>query len=243
MRSVSRFHALSEEVARSWSESIGIDRDRITVIPRGVQLDQIGASVLGPGERESARRDLGIDPDAFVFLHVGREEPQKGHRYLLAAWQRVLTEHPEARLVMVGRRGNSSMEVDSALRRLSESVLRLGPRTDVYRLMSMADAFVFPSLYEGIGVSLLESMGAALPVVVFDRPPMNEVITHESTGLCAEPFDSEDLARQMKRLIVDPGQGAKLGAAASAQVARDHDPDVVAARIERVYAQILGMQV
>jgi len=241
MRRVTAFHALTEEVARSWVDTIGIERDRITVIPRGVSIDLLDSAVLTDSERQEVRRELIGDPGEFLVLAVGREEPQKGQRYLLDAFARLTHSEIDARLVMVGRPGSSTPALDAQIEklRIGDRVIRLGVRTDVFRLMRAADLMVFPSLYEGLGVSLIEGMGSGLPVIVFDRPPMNQIVEHNESGLVISERDAEALAEAITNLATDRTLAARLGAEAARVVRAGYEVRGTAHRLEALYRTIL----
>lgn len=237
------FHALTEEVARSWVDTIGIDRSRIQVVPRGVSFDAI-EDVRRSGDREVLRKELLGDAEVPFLLAVGREEPQKGHRYLIEAMGELVEGGSDAHLVMAGRSGSSSAGITDLIdqRGLAGRVHRLGVRSDVHSLMYAADVMVFPSLFEGLGVSLIEAMGSGLPVVVFDRPPMNQVVEDEVTGLIVEDRNPAALAGAMRGLLTDPGQAGRLGAAAEAVVRSEYDIEKTARRMEDLYLSVLGLQ-
>lgn len=244
MRRVTAFHALTEEVARSWVETIGLDRVRITVIPRGVSLDLLNEAALTPAEREGLRRELMGDPDGLLVLAVGREEPQKGHRYLIEAVARVAGSRGDAHLVMAGRPGSSSDAIGAQISELGidDRVHRLGVRTDVFRLMRAADLMVFPSLYEGLGVSLIEGMGSGLPIIVFNRAPMNQIIEHDRTGLVVPDRDPAALAEAILSLATDPRLSSRLRNEAARTVRAKYEIGNTAEQLERLYRTILDRE-
>lgn len=239
MNWVRHFHALSLEVARSWVETVGIDSGQITVIPRGVDVKAIDA-VRSRDRRRKIRERLGITPDQQLILMVGRQEPQKGHRLAMRAMASVTEGASQARLVLVGRPGNSSIAIERQIQEanLGQYVRDLGPRTDVGELMEAADLFLFPSLFEGLGVSLLEAMAHGLTPVVLDRPPMNEVVTSE-TGYLAKP-DGSDLAVQILTALADDEERTKRGQRASKLIRERFDIAATVKRTEELYISLLS---
>jgi glycosyltransferase involved in cell wall biosynthesis len=235
------FHALTEEVARSWSDTIGIERSRITIVPRGVST-QLIEDAQRDVDRPALRKELVGDHNLPLVLAVGREEPQKGHRYLIEAMGQVLRVRSDARLVMAGRSGTSTQAISDQISSLglSDQILRLGVRDDVYRLMQAADLMVFPSIFEGLGVSLIEGMGSGLPVVVFDRAPMNQIIQHDRTGIVVGDRDVVALADAILRLIGEPAAARRMGSAAAAVVRTEYDLEQTSRRLEKLYLTILG---
>ncbi len=244
MGKVTAFHALTDEVARSWVDVIGIDRERITVIPRGVSIERLDSARLADEARHRLRDELTGDADALLLLAIGREEPQKGHRYLIDAFSRLVAGGIDARLVMAGRPGSSSGDLDSLVETsgFASRINRLGVRTDVFELMRAADVMAFPSLYEGLGVSLIEAMGSGLPVVVFDRPPMNQIVENLTTGLVVAERDPAALAAALEKLASDAELARSLGEAAANVVRSEYEVGSTARRLEALYREVLDRQ-
>ena len=118
------------------------------------------------------RQALGIAEDAFVVGHVGRFCPVKNHAFLLDVFDQLRQENERAVLLLVGDGElRSSMEEKAKTMGLEDYVLFTGVRSDVCDLMQAMDVFVFPSLYEGLPVSLVEAQAAGLPCVISDGVP------------------------------------------------------------------------
>jgi glycosyltransferase involved in cell wall biosynthesis len=171
----SGFHAISDAAAAHAVEHLGVDPASIRVVPRGRSRAVLGER--SPERRASVRTSLGWGTTP-VVVNVARQEPQKGQSVLLDAWPSVLDAFPDATLVLVGRRGRSSHELDAQIDRLalSGSVVQFGVRTDVTDLLAAADVFAFPSLFEGLGGAAVEALGLGLPIVASDIPALRELI-------------------------------------------------------------------
>ena len=113
----------------------------------------------------------GVEPDEQVFITVGRMSRQKGHMHLVRAFGLVADQMPKVKLVIVGD-GLLRREVEHIREAsgLTDRVILLGTRHDVGQLLSKADLFVFSSLWEGFGLSLLEGLECGLPVISADCP-------------------------------------------------------------------------
>lgn len=135
------------------------------------------------------RKELGIDQDAFVVGHVGRFMEQKNHRLLL----RIFAKLPgSTRLMLVGD-GEllQSIENQSEELGIRDRVIFTGVRNDVNRLLQAMDVFVFPSLYEGLPVSIIEAQAAGLPCLISNKVP----IECKKTGLVTQiPLDAGEEA-------------------------------------------------
>ena len=118
------------------------------------------------------RRSIHIAEDAFVIGHVGRFSPVKNHTFLLDVFDELCRADERAVLMLVGDGElRKSMEDKAKAMGLEDRVLFTGVRSDVCDLMQAMDVFVFPSLYEGLPVSLVEAQAAGLPCIISDRVP------------------------------------------------------------------------
>ena len=128
--------------------------------------------LFDPARREQARKRLGILPDTFVVGHVGRFQPQKNHDFLLDIFAEVKKRRSDSLLLLVGDGDlRGKLEEKAARLGIGDSVIFTGVRNDVPDLMQAMDCFVFPSLYEGLPVTLVEAQAAGLPCLVSDGVP------------------------------------------------------------------------
>jgi glycosyltransferase involved in cell wall biosynthesis len=134
----------------------GFPASRVRVIENAVAMP-------APRSRDDARAHLGIAPGTPVVLCVARLAPQKRHDLLVAAWPMM---PPDAVLIVAGD-GSTRPAVEAAVRRsgLQQRIRLLGERRDVDRLLAAADVCVLPTDWEGLPISVLESMAAGVPVV------------------------------------------------------------------------------
>jgi len=142
---------------------------RFRVLYCGIDLEPFRQEV----SREAVRQELGIPKDAPVVGHVGRFAPQKNHAFLLEIAAEVIKRRPEVYFLLVGD-GPLRPQMEAMARDLGieKNVIFAGVRADVPRLMLGAmDAFLLPSLWEGLPVSLLEAQTAGLRCVCSDAVP------------------------------------------------------------------------
>jgi glycosyltransferase involved in cell wall biosynthesis len=139
---------------------------RWRVVYCGIDLEPF----LARPDRAAVRAEFGIPTGAFVVGHVGRLVEQKNHTFLLDIAAEVVRREPGARFLLVGDgplRGK--IEAKARRLRLDGHVVFAGVRADVARLMLGAmDVFLFPSIYEGLPLSLLEAQAAGLPCLCAD---------------------------------------------------------------------------
>ncbi len=127
--------------------------------------------------RQQARELLDLPADAFVFGTIGRLVPVKGHIHLLEAFAQVKDEHPGAVLAIIGE-GRSRAELEAAIERhgMQGRALLLGARDDALQYVRAFDAFVMPSLSEGLPLALLEGMSGHLPVIGSDIDSLKPIL-------------------------------------------------------------------
>lgn len=128
-------------------------------------------------KREEMRRQLDLT-DELVVGHVGRFNPQKNHAFLLDIFAALLKKEPSAVLLLVGGgEGMPKIQAKAQELGIAEHVRFLGVRSDVADLMQAMDVFVFPSLYEGLPVTMVEAQASGLPCIISDKVPPECILT------------------------------------------------------------------
>ena len=128
-------------------------------------------------KREEMRRQLGLTGE-LVIGHVGRFNPQKNHPFLLDIFTSLLKKEPDAVLLLVGGgEGMPKIQAKAQELGIAERVRFLGVRSDVADLMQTMDVFVFPSLYEGLPVTMVEAQASGLPCIISDKVPPECILT------------------------------------------------------------------
>ena len=136
-----------------------------------------------PQMRKQMRTQLGIKQDAFVIGHVGRFDAVKNHSFLVDVFVQLREQHDTAVLLLVGE-GNLRDDIEKKVSALgiADSVIFTGIRKDVHHLMQAMDVFIFPSVYEGLGIVAIEAQAAGLPCLVSDGVPKEciktDLVTH-----------------------------------------------------------------
>ena len=127
--------------------------------------------------RNAIRKELGLK-DKFVVGHVGRLHPQKNHDFLIDVFAEIKKKKSDAELILVGT-GPLEEKVKSkvAEKGLSDCVHFLGNRKDMNRIYQAMDVFVFPSLFEGLGIVAIEAQAAGVPIVCSEGLPPETDIT------------------------------------------------------------------
>lgn len=129
--------------------------------------------------RKEVRKELEIDENTLVIGHVGRFVEQKNHRFLIDIFNEVHKENTNSILLLIGQ-GPLMAEIKDKVKKLGieKSVIFLGQRNDANRLYQAMDVFVLPSLYEGLGIVLVEAQSAGLLCICSTNVPREANITN-----------------------------------------------------------------
>lgn len=153
--------------------------------------------------------------DEFVVGHVGRFNPQKNHPFLLDIFAALLKKEPNAVLLLVGG-GEDMLKMQKKAQELgiAERVQFLGIRSDVADLMQAMDVFVFPSLFEGLPVTMVEAQAAGLPCLISDKVPVECILTKKLVEIVPLTESPEGWAEKIleKRKILRTDRRAEIAA-------------------------------
>lgn len=205
---VKQYLANSEAVKDFYVKKIVVQPEKITVIPNGIDTEYFDSILPDPNLRAS----LGITPDDFIIICVANFHSNKGHRYLLEAFELLFSKFRHTKLLLVGdgsERKNLERQINAY--QAKHSILFLGHRTDVPQLLKISDCFVLPTLFEGMSNALIEAMAAGLPVITTDIPENRELVSHKESGVLVPPRNSEKIADALRLLISDPILRLTLG--------------------------------
>jgi glycosyltransferase involved in cell wall biosynthesis len=126
------------------------------------------------------RKDLNADKSK-NFIHVGRFNAQKNHEFLIAVFNQLLKKDTNQKLFLVGE-GELKPQIEDKVKKLgiAENVVFLGSRSDVNSLLQAMDIFLFPSLFEGLPVSLVEAQASGIRCVISDGIPREAIIINQN---------------------------------------------------------------
>lgn len=220
--------------------------DKITVVPFGVDIE-----TFSPGARDlEFLTEFGIAPNAPTVTVLARFQSVKGHANFLDAAPIILNAVPDARFLFVGDTAFDTADANETRtmvrervaddERLRDAVAFCGFRTDVPRVLRATDVLVCPSEFETYGMTNIEAMACAIPVVSTNVGGPSETIVDGETGFLVPPGDPHGLAVRVIQLLSDARLRRELGFNGRKRVETHYALRDSAARLAQVYANALG---
>lgn len=200
--------ANSPAVKEFYVKQLGIPGKKITVMPTGIDVDHFKSITADPELKAS----LHIKLEDFVIICVANLHINKGHQYLLRAFEEIYKKYPETHLLIVGdgtehaRLKNQTQEYTS-----KNNIAFLGRRTDVPELLKISDCFVLPTLFEGMSNAIMEAMASGLPVITTDIPENRSLVENNKTGFLVPPKSWKKIVEITIALIADKELRKKSG--------------------------------
>lgn len=225
---------------KSHLRKIGLSEDKMVDFALvGIVLERYQADGT---EAQAVRQEFGFAPDSPLVCTIGALDTRKSHQLFIAAAAQVAAVLPQARFLLVGG-GEMEAELRARCRRmgLESKLVFTGARADIPRLLAATDVYVKPGVVEGyIGVTVLEALALARPVVAFETEDVKEAIRHGATGLLVPRGNTAALAQAIVALLKDPEHARQLGEEGQKLVREKFDFHKLVGRLEEIYFQVLG---
>lgn len=222
------------------------DPRRISMVPCGFD-----ASEMVPMTQQQARAVLGWDPDVFHVLQLGRMVPRKGVDNVVRAVARLRRQHGvNARLCIVGGESvDVTAEDTPELGRLQDIARDEGvlehidfagcrPRDQLSRYYSAADVFVSTPWYEPFGITPVEAMACARPVIGSNTGGIRYTVQDGRTGFLVPPRDPDALASRLAALAYDPEMARRMGRAGERRAQRLFTWSRVGSELDQVFRRL-----
>jgi sugar transferase (PEP-CTERM/EpsH1 system associated) len=239
---VSRFVALSQDLARYLTDRVGVAQDKIAQIYNGVDTQRFHPAVLPKPTFQGC--PFG-SPDHWLVGTVGRMQTVKNQTLLARAFIRALELAPalrdRLRLVMIGDgplRGESQALLDAA--GVADLAWLPGERHDIPDLLRGLDSFVLPSIAEGISNTILEAMASSLPVIATAVGGNPELVREGVTGTLVPPGDIDAMVRAIVAQAENPEQARTAGRAGRAEVERRFSMAAMVGAYQGLYDRLLS---
>jgi len=216
----------------------GVDRRRIRVIHLGIDCSRFENVRV---HRDDVRKEWGTAVSDLVLFTAAVLEPRKGHQVLLDAFAELCRDGAPRRWVICGDGSlRQQLQEATAARGLAPRVVFTGFSSAVPRLLSGADAFVLPSLHEGLGIAAMEAMAAGLPVIASRVGGLPEIVVDGETGFLVPAGDAAALVSAIRRVAGDPRAAHEMGRLGRLRVLDRFTSTTMAAAVEGYYDDLLG---
>lgn len=189
---VDHFHAITNSVKEHYIKHLGLEPKKISIVYRGRK--QV---ILKKEKSSGAQR--------FTLLNVARQDYQKGQIYLLQAMKLLKDKNVDIQLIILGMEGRETPKLTSYLKEnnLMDTVNFSGFSNNVNAYYSLADVFIFSSLFEGLGGALIEAQSAGLPIISNDIEVLREVVQPDINGLFVDIKNSQEVSDAILKLKTD----------------------------------------
>jgi glycosyltransferase involved in cell wall biosynthesis len=238
LRDADAFVAMSRAIQEEMAGA-GVERERIHLLPHGVDVERFRPA--DATERQSLRASLGL-PEGVLAVYSGRLLRGKGLETLVEAMAAPALP-PGLRLVLLGS-GEGQLDVEPELRRrvdergLAGRVTFAGRVTNVADHLRAADLFVFPSLFEALGIALVEAAACGLPAIASRTGGIVDVVEDGRSGVLVAPGDASALTGALAALAADPERRTALGREARAVAVRRFDERDVLERYRALFREL-----
>lgn len=175
-RHATHLMACSESAGRWLYGEKTVKNNEVTIVPNAISTEKYKFHLK---HRTNIRREFNLKEKDIVIGHIGRFDYQKNHAMILDIFKEIVVNYPDAKLLLVGV-GHLKSKIMSKIRdlNLTNNVIFTGNRNDVPALLSAMDLFLFPSLFEGLGIVLIEAQANGLPCLVSTTVPKEVEITN-----------------------------------------------------------------
>lgn len=232
---IKQFVCVSQSVADFCEQTAGLPREKLTVIPNGVDVAKFRDTQPADGA------SLGLPTVRRYFISIGRLDRQKGFDWLLPQLPRIFAERPDYDLLLVGEgpeRGR--LQTQAAELGIRERVHFLGWRGNIPQLLKLADLLLLPSRWEGMPNVLLEAMAAGLPAVTTNVEGAAEILG----SLAPRQLIAKEAAAAFTESVLAFAASTELrqtvGQANNQRVARHFSLAVLATAYEALYGRIIN---
>lgn len=231
-----RVICVSEAVRQVVLEKEGIDPERTVVVHNGIELSPLPR----PVNKSEAYAELGITKEHCVVGMVANfNRPVKGVAYFLEAIPLIIRAVPTARFLILGLGNTQELRNQAQTLGIEPYLILAGYREEVEKYYAIMDISVMTSLSEGLSITLLESMGHGLPVVVTRVGGNPEVVIDGETGYLVPPRDTAAFAKRVIELLKNPALRVRMGQAGRRRVEQCFQIHQASKKYLEIYTEIL----
>lgn len=228
--------SVSEDAKQHLIHYFKIDPKKIKVINNGIRIPRLEEIGISP------EKNCNLNPlNPPTIANISRMSPEKDQESLFLAMKMVLDDHPDARLVMVGKG-----PLENNLKKLAveldmeKNIEFVGEVENISDILAKIDMVVLTSLTEGLPISILEALSFGVPVVATSVGDIPKVIMDKKTGCLVPPKDPERLAEAINFMIDNSDAAHKMGLRGRKMVSDKFSAEQMVIRTEKVYLELLS---
>jgi len=184
-----------------------------------------------------------IQTNSYQFVYVGRLVFYKNLQVVIKALKLLKEKFSEINLIIIGK-GPYRIHLEKLVEQynLQKNVTFMGHVSDEEKnqIIASSQALVFPSLFEGFGLVILEAFMQKKPVLVSDIRPLSDIVEHKKTGLVISPYDENAWATAMEAIIKDSLTAARIGSEGRKEIDEKYSLKHMEEKLEKMYKEILG---
>lgn len=207
-----KYIAISEKIQQGIKEKMLVKPEKIVCLPQGIDIKRFHP--VNDIEKKEIRLQLKLPVQANIVLFAARVVLNKGVDTLQKLWRQVHQHNKDALLVVVGGGHDYLLAELTALgKELEQSIVVFGELDDPTKWYQMADAYIFPSRFEGLPTTLMEAIASGLPCVASDIGGCQDLIQHGVNGYLVHPEAPELMAQYLLDILGDKQLATNLGSA------------------------------
>ncbi|HLM02130.1 MAG TPA: glycosyltransferase family 4 protein [Pyrinomonadaceae bacterium] len=229
--------AVSHYVKESASRRLDFPPEKIEVLYNPIDVSDLCSGTVRT--REMLLNELNLPARSFILLNVARVAPQKGLLYAIQALAEIRRRFPETHLISVGGKDDAAwlarLEAEIERLGLKTCVHLLGARRDVRDFLHNCDLFVFPSVFEGLGIALTEAMAVGCACAASRIRPLDEFVETGVDGMLFPPKEAAALAETAIDLLENREKRRTIGEAARKKALSLFQPQPAADKLTDIY--------
>lgn len=229
--------AVSESQRQDIIKSGLVNSRKVITIENGVDIYKFSNNGFDISKK---KQELGLDNRSIILGTVGILIERKGQRYLIEAVSELIKEGFDVHLIIAGE-GILRKDLDTLSDNLGLNgrIKLLGFREDIPQILSLMDIFVFPSLWEGMSLALLEAMACGLPVISTEVHGAVDLIQDNKRGILVEKKDVQGLVRAIRYLISNRKHAKEMGQEAKELIRKNYTSEKQIGKIKIFYLNML----
>lgn len=225
------YMACSEDAGKYLFGNRNIKNKKVIILRNAIQMERFK---YNEDIRDKLRKELNLQ-DKFIIGNIGRFTEQKNQKRILEIFEEIYKSENNAVLMLIGNGEQKNEIIEIAKKKnILENVLFLDGITNIQDYYQIMDVFLFPSLYEGLGIVLIEAQISGLPCITSDRVP-KEVKISDNIKFFSLDDSNKAWAEEIKKYIGSP---RKLQVDKTKSL--DFDINIQAQNLEKIYFNILG---